>query len=309
MDSHGNSRWPGGARAAVTLTLDNMGEAAELNLGLWSPSEPVGSHYSVKEALPQLLAILKKYDILVTYFVEAWNLSVYPEVIAQDLAGAGHEISFHAWQHESWAKLEDEHAERANLERSFHGPQGIREFLMRHDGLVDAYRGFRPPGGLINGQRTLRMCKEFGVRYISPAAEEAALIPIETSHNNNEPMVILPFKWTSVDAYYYMDAFAKMWKMKGDPPTVQSPQQVSKRFKEDIDRTIEKGRFTSLLFHPFLQDRPERLECFEEVVSYLAEKRDRGDIWLARATDVQGWISEHPEVVGNDPEWDLSTWW
>ncbi|CAK7206704.1 hypothetical protein SEUCBS139899_009508, partial [Sporothrix eucalyptigena] len=46
-------RWPNGARAAIALTIDNMGEAADLNRKLWPASKPIGDHYSVTKALPE----------------------------------------------------------------------------------------------------------------------------------------------------------------------------------------------------------------------------------------------------------------
>jgi hypothetical protein len=48
-------RWPGDARAAVSLTFDNLGEAAEIELGLRGADEPRGGHWSVVSALPVVL--------------------------------------------------------------------------------------------------------------------------------------------------------------------------------------------------------------------------------------------------------------
>lgn len=153
-------RWPNNARAAMVLTIDNMGEAADLDRNLWPDSAPIGNHFSVTKVIPQFLAILAKYDISATYFIEAWNLSVYPSTI-REIAAAGHEIGWHAWRHEAWSKLEDETQERANFARSF-GDDGLQGFVDRSklgEATIDLYKGFRPPGGIIHGQRTLAICK------------------------------------------------------------------------------------------------------------------------------------------------------
>lgn len=299
-----SSKWPNSTRAAISLTIDNMGEAADLNRGLWPESQPVGSHYSVTELIPKMLSLLKKYDIHATYFIESWNLSLYEDVIVSQIAGAGHEIGWHAWQHEAWWKL-DEDEEQQNFKKSF-GEEGIGRLLNSSDTILSSYIGFRPPGGIVNGDRTLKLCKEYGLGYISPAGEEAAIVEFG---EEGDKLVVLPFKWVTVDAYFYMESFAGLRKMKKEyPEEVQESDTLVQRYISEIDQVIENGRFLALLFHPFLTNGAERLEAFETILKYLAQKRDEGKIWLARCRDVEEWIREHPATVGQDPGWDSSQW-
>ncbi|MCJ1443492.1 MAG: hypothetical protein MMC23_003990 [Stictis urceolatum] len=311
-ESHPPSRWPAPARAAIALTLDNMGEAADLNRSLWPSSAAIGAHRSVVTVLPRLLALLSEYSVPATYFIEAWNLNVYPESIRR-IDAAGHEIAWHAWQHEAWGKLNADE-ERENFERSF-GATGWRAFRGGGDKpSIDGYRGFRPPGGLVHGWRTFELCRRFGVAYISPAADEAAMVKASgldegLTDEKQDGLVVLPFKWATVDAYFYMEAFAGLRKAKGEfDSECQAPSVLVERYKQEIDRAVEGGGFLSLLFHPFLTDRPERLKACEEVLRYLAEKRDQGLIWLARCKDVEYWIRDHPGIVGDNPGWDTTSW-
>ncbi|KAF7193519.1 Cytochrome P450 monooxygenase [Pseudocercospora fuligena] len=278
------SHWPDGARAAIALTLDNMGEAAELNRGLWPDSQPVGSHHSVIEALPKILDLLKKYDIKVTYFIESWNLDRYPSAIADVVAGAGHEVGWHAYQHEAWYQL-DAAAERDNFKRSF---DALYEFIAPGspgEGKVSLYKGFRPPGGPVHQPRTLELCHEHGLRYISAAAEHAALVPVTAQ----DKFAVLPYKWRNVDAYYYMDTFGRLRLLKGetDGKSIDEHEMV-RRWKADIDHAIERGEFLSMLFHPFLTTSEERLNAIEEIASFLAQKRDEG--WPDVATSLTMFI-------------------
>jgi peptidoglycan/xylan/chitin deacetylase (PgdA/CDA1 family) len=302
-DQRNEARWPNGARAAISLTLDNLGEAADLNRKLWPESEPIGKHFTVTKVLPEILKLLKKYDILATYFIESWNINVYGDFILDQIVAAGHEVGWHAWQHEPWSKLKSQAEERANFERSF-GPQGIGQWLVNDK--IEPYHGFRPPGGIINGNATLNLCREFGLGYVSPAGEQAATVEVDAP---GDRLVILPFKWATVDAYFYMETFAGLRKMKGEYPEIpQSPQTLVQRYISEIDKAIESGGFLSVLFHPFLTDRPERVEAMESVLKYLARKRDDGAIWLSRCQDVERYIREEPDTVGTDPHWDLSAW-
>jgi len=283
-----------------------MGEAADLQRGLWPSGQPVGNHYSVKEVLPKLLDLFDKHDIKITYFVETWNVHVYADVI-EELAARGHEVSWHAYQHEAWSKLSPD-AEMENFARSF---EDIRKLGIK-------YKGFRPPGGIIN-DHTLALSKGHGLEYISPAGYHAAIVPTTTSINNaegtvsgrsDESMVVLPFKWATVDAYYYMSSFAGLRTIKGeaDPDTPLSSLELKTRYMREVNAAIQAGGYLSLLFHPFLTNEPERLAVVEEVLQQLAEKRNRGEIWLARCEDVAAHITQHPDAVRNDPGWDLSSW-
>ncbi|KAI5457848.1 carbohydrate esterase family 4 protein [Mariannaea sp. PMI_226] len=297
-----SGRWPAGARAAISFTIDNLGEAADINRNLWPESEPIGRHYSVLQALPAMLDLLKKYQIVATFFIESWNINVYGDFILDKIAAAGHEIAWHGWQHEAWARLNDKE-ERTNFERSF-GPEGIGKWI--ESGKCDPYCGFRPPSGIVNGERTLKMCREFGLRYLSPAGEQAATLKVG---NQGDTLTILPFKWATVDAYFYMESFEDLRKMKGEySSSPQSAEVLVQRYCNEIDKTIESGGFLSLLFHPFLTDSPERLEAMESVLKYMTMKREIGDIWLARCKDVDAFIRKQPSIVGSDPQLDMASW-
>ncbi|EMF12945.1 uncharacterized protein SEPMUDRAFT_149477 [Sphaerulina musiva SO2202] len=216
------------------------------------------------------------------------------------------------------------------------------------------YKGFRPPGGIIHGERTMELVREFGVEYISPAGRDAAVVKFgggkkeqkqekkegeegegeegegeegegeegEGEEEKEDSIVILPFRWSTVDAYYYMETFSKLRTIKGElPEAVQTEETLKKFYIAQIDSAIAEGqaqqqgkekgggaKYLSFLFHPFLNDSPERLQVFEDVVKYLAEKRDQGQVWLARCCDVTEWIRQHPGMVGADPGWDETVW-
>jgi peptidoglycan/xylan/chitin deacetylase (PgdA/CDA1 family) len=278
-----------------------MGEAADLNRGLVPEDHPIGSHYSVTDVLPGILALLKSFSIHVTYFVESWNLDHYPDAI-HTLVDEGHEVAWHAFQHEAWGKL-DAAAEAENFRRSF---EAMKKFNATRNDAVDLGRGFRPPGGIIHGERTLQLCREYGVRYISPAAERAAVVATREEH---EATVVLPFRWSATDAYYYMETFGKLRKIKGETDErVLGEKVLVKRFVAAIDEAIEQGAFLSLLFHPFLTCTPPRKDAMRQVVAYLASRRDDGSIWLATGREIEEHIRQNHEGVTNDPGWDQTTW-
>lgn len=277
------TQWPGGAVAAISITMDNMGEAQELFSNLWPKDKPLGEHRAVKVLLPQVLEILDQYDIKATYFVEAWNADYYPDEI-RDLVVRGHEVSWHGFQHENWGKLDIESSHQL-LEKSqaMMGKLGLR------------YQGFRPPGGSVP-EAALGLLRDHGIRYLSPAGSRAAV---------RAGLAILPFEWQDIDAYYYLDLLGGLREANGDGVAPLSVDEFVARVKRKIDATVVEQGYLSLLFHPFLQDRRERLAAMAEILAYI---KSIPRVWVARCIDVADWVSTHPEQFGNDPGWDTASW-
>lgn len=284
MSTHQRYPWPNGKRACVSVTMDNMGEAADIHRNLWPADAPIGSHFSVIDKLPKMLDLLDKFQISATYFVEGWNCSVYSETI-QHVQSRKHEIGFHAYQHEVWSRL-DPDTEIENLNKSIKGANAIGV----------QYKGFRPPGGLIT-ERTLDLLKRNGMTYLSPAAEEPALV---------DDVAMVPFQWESIDAYFYMTSTSALRKGKGDSEEPLSPQVLKERLCKRIDQVIKDGGYLALLFHPFLQTDDEKMGVMEDVLNYVQERRDL--IWISQCKDVAEWIKKHPEGFGDDPGWDRAEW-
>ncbi|KAK0729523.1 hypothetical protein B0H67DRAFT_638128 [Lasiosphaeris hirsuta] len=260
--------WPARYRAAISLTLDNLGEAADVQRGLWHA--PIGTHPAPITALPRILALLTQHAVTATYFAESWSLGVYPAAVAALRAG-GHEVAWHGWQHEVWHAL-TEGGERGNFERSF-------EAAKEH-GVV--YEGFRPPGGEVN-ERTWGLLRAHGVRYVSPLGEFGI---------GEEGVVVLPFEWRGVDAFYYMESFGGIRKEYGEPDEVLGPAVLKEWLFAKIDETKRTGGYLSILFHPFLLTSEERFGVLEEVLKKISEDPE---IWCAPCNQVAEWVLEHPD--------------
>ncbi|KAK4099147.1 glycoside hydrolase/deacetylase [Parathielavia hyrcaniae] len=264
------SPWPSPYKAAIAFTMDNLGEAQDVRRGAWP--HPVGTHPSVTSQLPRMLALLASHRLRATFFAEAWSLEVYPSAVRALLEG-GHEVAWHGFQHEVWSGFRSEEGERECFEKSW-------EVMNR--GIGVEYAGFRPPGGEVN-EWTWGLLKEFGVRYVSPLGE-FGLRP--------EGVVVLPFEWKAVDAFWYMEKFAGIREQYGEGEQVMSPRDFREWLMGRVDETAKTGGFLSILFHPFLQTSEDRFEVLEEVLKRIS--RDQ-DIWVAPCKEIAEWESAHPE--------------
>lgn len=278
-----SSPWPNNAQAAVSFTVDNLGEAQEIQSGTWPADEPIGRHWSVTEALPRMLDIFDASSVKATFFYETWSLGVYPGAV-QAVVDRGHELAWHGYQHETWSKLPPEE-EKAAFDKSFAAAEklGIR------------YAGFRPPGGLLN-EATYDYMHQHGVRYASPAAERAAIV---------RNIVVLPFHWKTTDAYFYMDEFSGLRRFYGSEQETLDPAALKDHFYQQLEDAVKSGAYISFLFHPILQTSEEKLEAMREVVETISKD---GRIWCARCDQVSDWIAQHPDSFPTDPHWIKASW-
>lgn len=267
--------------------MDNLGEAADLHRGLHDPSIAIGTHHSATTQLPRMLALLAKHDLKATYFIEGWNNAQYDDLIRDSVLAAGHEVGFHAWQHEVWKSL-DEETEVRNLDRSV---------VDAREKLGVRYKGFRPPGGLVT-QRTLQLMKERGFTYLSPAADRCAVV---------NGIAMVPFRWTDIDAYYYMESTKSLRIAQGDGESAIKPAEMKERLLQRINEVLEQGEYMALLFHPFLTNTDEKHKVMEEVVEYVKSRQTDG-LWIAQCRDVADWILQHETAFGSDPGWDTAEW-
>ena len=187
--------------ATVSVTFDNLGEAADLERGTWPEDQPLGEHFSVREALPQLLALLAGEDLRATFFVEGLNGELYPEAL-DGLRAAGHEVAAHGWRHEPWHEVGDERERLARTRDALGGPVG-----------------FRPPGGGLNAASPA-LLTELGYRYASPPA---------TARAGSTGSPCLPFRWELIDAYYYCRTSPRGGRRNGDPEAPMEPAVLRER--------------------------------------------------------------------------------
>jgi peptidoglycan/xylan/chitin deacetylase (PgdA/CDA1 family) len=274
--------WPEGRRAAVSITFDNLGEAAEIELGI-RPEEPLGGHYSVTNCLPIVLELLGEADVPATFFVEGLNAGVYPEELKQ-ISAAGHEIAYHAWRHEDWSSLAPTE-ERENLAR---GSAALRSL-----GLEPA--GFRPPGGLLN-EATTAYLRDGGFDYCSPAGSQAGV----------DELVVLPFAWPAVDAYHVLPTFGALRRHFSGSDEPGGPDAVRGSLLGAVDDAVADGGHVSLVLHTWLIEL--ELDAVREILGRVRSGADQEELWACRCDDAAGWISSHPHHFAGPPRLDRTSW-
>jgi peptidoglycan/xylan/chitin deacetylase (PgdA/CDA1 family) len=276
------AEWPDGARGALSLSFDNLGEAAEIELGALAPDGPaVGGHFTATRVLPALLAALDEHGIAATFFVEGLNAELYPDSL-EAIASAGHEVAYHAWRHEQWGELPAER-QAENLAR------GIAAF----DALGLQLAGLRPPGGQLGAGGT-GVLREAGLSYCSPAGEGAGI---------DDGIVLLPFQWRHVDASCVLPSLAPVREQMTGSPEPINPDDFLAYLGSEIDCLAREGGFAAIVLHLFMLDW-----LGEENLAALLGKLASTDIWIAPCGEVAEHVLVHPEAFADGATLDSTSW-
>jgi peptidoglycan/xylan/chitin deacetylase (PgdA/CDA1 family) len=278
-------RWPGGARGALSLTFDNLGEAAELELGAIEPDAALGGHYTATRVLPALLAALGERDLAATFFVEGINAEIYPDEL-QAIGAGGHEVAYHAWRHEQWTELGAD-AQAENLAR------GVAAF----ERLGFELAGLRPPSGGL-GAGGVGVIRDAGLRYCSPAGAGAG---------EDGGIALLPFQWRHLDASCVLPPLAGVREgMTGSPDPIE-PAAFLAFLEAEIEALAPEGGYAAIVLHPFMLDWLgwERLE---RLLDRLAQAAREGELWVARCAEVAAHVLAAPERFRGGTTLDSTSW-
>jgi peptidoglycan/xylan/chitin deacetylase (PgdA/CDA1 family) len=269
------SAWgPEQRRAAIAITFDNLGEASDLERGRWPAGKPLGRHFSVTRALPQVLALLSESRLSATFFVEGVNARLYPEAL-RTISAADHEVAYHGWRHELWRDLSPAR-ERDLLER------GAK--ALEHVGLRPI--GFRPPGGVLSSSPWHALA-DTGFVYCSPAGDGVGL---------RDGLAVLPFRWAQIDAFHYLPHFAPRRTAAGAPPDVMTPGTLHAAVSGALRDAVSSGTFLALLFHPFLLDTEDRLAALSAVLNEVRALVDERAAWCAAMREIAAWVLRQPDA-------------
>jgi peptidoglycan/xylan/chitin deacetylase (PgdA/CDA1 family) len=277
--------WPGGARGALNLTFDNLGEAAELELGALPADAPLGRHETALEVLPRLLGQLGDRGLAATFFVEGLNAEIYPDLLGE-IDDRGHEVALHAWRHEQWAELSAVE-QAANLER------GLAAF--RRLGLE--ITGLRPPGGQL-GEGGTGVLREAGLRYCSPAGTGAGF---------DGGVALLPFEWRHVDASCVLPSLGSAREQIGGSRDPIEPSRFGAWLEAEIDRLAQNGGYMAIVLHPFMLGwlGEERLAALLDQVAVAAAS---DEVWVATCAEVAEHVTAHSGRIGNGTVLDTASW-
>jgi peptidoglycan/xylan/chitin deacetylase (PgdA/CDA1 family) len=269
----------------LSLSFDNLGEAAELEMGALADDAPLGRHATALEVVPHLLGQLGDRGLAATFFVEGLNAEIYPDLL-REIDGAGHEVAFHAWRHERWGELSAAE-QAANLERA----------LAAFRRLDLEIAGLRPPGGQL-GEGGTRVLREAGLRYCSPAGAGAGL---------EDGVALLPFEWRHVDASCVLPPLGDAREQISGSRDPIEPARFAAWLAEEIDGLARDGGYMSIVLHPFMLGWLGA-EPLTALLDRVAAAAASDEVWVVTCAEIAEYVAAYPDRFGNGAVLDTASW-
>jgi peptidoglycan/xylan/chitin deacetylase (PgdA/CDA1 family) len=267
----------------LSLTFDNLGEAAELEAGAVA-AEP-GRHFTATRVLPEILAMLAARELPATFFVEGLNTVLYPELL-REVAARGHEVAYHAWRHEQWADL---------------SPAGQAENLARGRNAFESLGldviGMRPPGGSL-GPGGIDALREAGLRYCSPAGAGAG---------EENGIALLPFQWRHVDAACTLPPLSSAREQMTGSPDPVDPAAFLASLVAEIEQLTRRGGYMAIVLHPVMLDWLGR-ESLATLLDRIAAARERDGVWIAPCAEIAAHVLANSARFGGRTILDSTSW-
>jgi peptidoglycan/xylan/chitin deacetylase (PgdA/CDA1 family) len=227
--------------ALVSFTIDNLGDAADLQRNIIQSPRPSGANPALEQGYPALLDLFARSNIPATCFVEGWSARQYPDYL-RHIDSLGHQIGMHGWQHEKWATL----GEAAITELSKRATASITEAIGK------APLAFRAPGGLSTAF-TQQLLQQLGYQIDASFSES-----IEPKLLGGS-LVSIPYQWSGVDATHWL------WNKR-------TPAEVEIFWQEALLEVAENNRPFVFIWHPHVMGvNPAWLETGERIVQFIQQ--------------------------------------
>ncbi len=273
--------WPGGARLAVTVSMQFEAGGQPIS-GAGGPiTEPIlpgfpdlGQNsfyeYGPREGVPRLLDLFDRHDIKVTSFMIGDAVRRHPAVAAE-IVNRGHEAGAHGRR---W-------------ERQYQLPRPQEaEWIADSVDVIEKVTGFRPKGynnyWIRAGVNTLEILQGLGFTYHIDdlSADEPFLQTI-----NGAPFATVPYSVHLNDIASF--DFAGF-----------SPADYEQQLVDEFDQLYEEGarrrRLMVIALHERLSGHAARARVLDRVFARL---RKRSGVWWARRDQIAQYALDHPESM------------
>lgn len=212
------SRWPGGARAVICVTIHVDGPAVEAGRG----QNPLGMNsrgrYALRRGIGRYLEMLERHAVKATFFCCGYDAEHWPEPF-REIHRAGHEIAAHGYQHEGFDLGERE-----------------PELLAKTHHILTEVVGEAPVGWCSPSGRktrlTLPTLRSLGYRYDASEKDE------DLPYLLDDRFAIVPNNTVSLDdfpLYFSGGALAS---------------EVERNFVEEFDAILAGDGYVHLTIHP-----------------------------------------------------------
>lgn len=228
---------------ARTVLPPPGGSACIPDLANWAWHE-----YGMRVGFWRLKSVLDRYAVRPTLSINGSVCLTYPRV-AGAARDAGWEFMGHGFIQKPIHALEDQQGEIHKTVET------INEFTGQRP------RGWLSPG-LTETWQTVDYLAEAGIQYVADWVMDDQPFEIETSAG---PLVSLPYSVELNDIPMMMIQHHKASELA---------DRIKDQFERLYQESVDSARVMGMAVHPYITGTPHRIKYFEEVIEYMACKRD-----------------------------------
>jgi peptidoglycan/xylan/chitin deacetylase (PgdA/CDA1 family) len=256
--------WPQGARCVFLMTVDFDGPSNDVGRGYRPLGVRSAGRYAARCGVPRYLDMLERLGVPATFFVPGYDAECHPALI-RSIAGAGHEVAAHGYEHEGMLLPPAEEERRLRL---------AHDILSNL--LGEAPRGWRSPGGQKTAV-TLPVLRSLGYGYDS--SDKDCDMPYLLNLGQDDRMVELPNNTLSLDDF--------PWFSESRTPV----SEVLRQWQREFDAIYADRGYFMFVVHPraaWGSGTPARARAVEAMIRYAQSHRD---VHFMRLHELAGWVN------------------
>ncbi len=264
--------WPNGARVAVAVTFD-VDVDSILHLAFPDTSHRMAATLSLlryeRIAVKRIVDMFRSFDIRQTFFIPAWCMERYPELVDIILEG-GHEIGHHGYIHESPNSFsrEDE-----------------RYWLQKGIDVIERMTGARPRGWRAPlyhfSEHSTDLLIEEGFLY------DASLM------GDDLPYLLRSAKGEIIEipSYWALDDWGQYAEVDelGYQSPMKAPDEAMAVFMAEFEAAWKYQTSWVSVWHPMVSGRLARCD---RIVTMIEQMLNKGDVWFATMEQIANHIKK-----------------
>ncbi len=274
-------------RFSVSLTFDF--DAMSVWIGSAKSNNPsmISRGEFCAYAIPRILALLKRYDIIGSFCIPGHTAYAFPDHI-KTIRDAGHEIVHHGWVHENPADF-DAAGERAIIEKgleALHKTAGIRPL------------GYRSPAWDYS-PNTVEILREYGFLYDSSCMAQDYLpyyLRVGDKWSLDEPYVFgTETDLVELPVWWGLDDFPPFEFVAGYMTAMNPPSAVEESWRGEFDwgyQNVDGGLLT-ITMHPQVIGRGSRMLMLERLINHM--RNHDGVVFESMLSYATRWKAANPK--------------
>lgn len=285
---------------SVCLTFDP--DATSIWVGTFASKNPSmisRGEFDIAVGLPRVLELLRRNDILATFFIPGHVVYAYPDAV-KAIRDAGHEIGHHGFYHENPASL-DRDGEKKILE------MGLKA-LQRVAGVRP--KGYRSPAWDLS-PNSIELLRDAGFLYdTSCMANDFESYYLRTG-DQWSPSSLYKFGQVSelveMPITWLLDDFIVFEHIWGSQEGLRRPQDIEELWREEFDYGYANcpGGVITLTMHPQVIGRGSRMMMLQRLIDHFRSQEgvvfetlsSAAERWK-KANPVEAWKNANPVYTG-----------